>query len=202
MVGLLSAFDERLGSARKGSPAALGQVLDACRGYLLLIARDELDVSLRAKGSASDLVQETFIEAQRDFAQFHGAGEGELLAWLRQMLLNNLRDFTRRHQLALKRDVDRELSLNAARTHEGSGFSLISDATSPSERLMRNEQAENVQHALDRLPEDHRRVLLLRYHDGRSFEEIGGLMERSANAARKLWLRAIDNMERELGSAP
>jgi RNA polymerase sigma-70 factor (ECF subfamily) len=201
MVGLQSAFDERLGSARKGSAAALGQVLDACRGYLLLIARDELDVALRAKGSASDLVQETFIEAQRDFAQFHGAGEGELMAWLRQMLLNNLRDFTRRHQLALKRDVSRELSLNAARTHEGPAFSLISDATSPSERLMRNEQAENVQHALDRLPEDHRRVLLLRYHDGRSFEEIGALLKRSANAARKLWLRAIDNMERELGNA-
>jgi hypothetical protein len=35
-------------------------------------------------------------------------------------------------------------------------------------------------------------VLLLRYQEARSFEEIGTLMERSGNAARKLWLRALD----------
>src|SRR4051812_46159075 len=58
--------------ARAGSHEALGQLLDGCRGYLLRIARDELDPRLQAKGGASDLVQETFLEAQRDFAAFTG----------------------------------------------------------------------------------------------------------------------------------
>jgi RNA polymerase sigma-70 factor (ECF subfamily) len=201
MVEAKARFGEWLSVARDGSPEALGRVLDACRGYLLLIAREELDDELRAKGSASDLVQETFVEAQRDFAQFRGDGEGELLAWLRQMLLNNLRDFTRRHQLAGKRNLGREVALDARASGENSAYSLVSDSTSPSEKVMRVESGEIVQRALERLSDDHRRVLMLRYHEGRSFEEIGALMDRSGNAARKLWLRAIDSMQHELESA-
>ena len=61
---------QRLAAARAGSREALGQILQACRGYLLLLAERELAPDLRAKGGASDLVQETFLEAQKDFAHF------------------------------------------------------------------------------------------------------------------------------------
>src|SRR6516165_3274940 len=71
-----------LPAAQAGSKEALAQMLEACRGYLLLIATQELDPALRAKGGASDLVQETILEAFRDFGRFQG-GEEELLAWLR-----------------------------------------------------------------------------------------------------------------------
>ena len=67
-----------LADARAGSREALGRALDACRGYLLLVAQGELAPDLRAKGGASDLVQETLLEAYRDFALFHGGSEGEL----------------------------------------------------------------------------------------------------------------------------
>src|SRR5947209_3557782 len=70
-----------LAAARTGSADALGRLLEACRGYLLLIGQRELDPALRAKGGASDLVQQTFLEAQRDFARFRGATEADLLAW-------------------------------------------------------------------------------------------------------------------------
>src|SRR5437870_8093656 len=87
-----------LAEARAGSPEALGQMLEACRGYLLLVAQRELAPDLRAKGGASDLVQETFLEAQRDFPRFSGRSEAELLAWLRRLLLNNLANFTRHYR--------------------------------------------------------------------------------------------------------
>src|SRR5262245_10155176 len=45
----------RLDAARAGSVDALGQLLEACRAYLLLIAEHELHHSLQAKGGASDL---------------------------------------------------------------------------------------------------------------------------------------------------
>jgi RNA polymerase sigma-70 factor (ECF subfamily) len=69
-----------LPEARAGSPEALGRALEGCRLYLLALAERELDAGLRAKGGASDLVQETFLEAQRDFARFRGDSEAELLA--------------------------------------------------------------------------------------------------------------------------
>jgi RNA polymerase sigma-70 factor (ECF subfamily) len=191
-----------LAAARAGSPEALGQLLEACRTYLLLIARQELDADLRAKGSASDLVQETFLEAQRDFAQFRGQTEAELLAWLRQMLLHNLHDFRKRFVRGGKREVVREVSLEAVRGQGELGLLFSSDSASPRERLVQNERAERVRRALDRLPEDYRRVLQLRYTEGRSFEEIGAQMQRSANAARKLWMRALERMELELETPP
>jgi RNA polymerase sigma-70 factor (ECF subfamily) len=48
-----------LAEAPGGDMEALGQALEACRGYLLSIAQQELDPELWAKGGASDLVQET-----------------------------------------------------------------------------------------------------------------------------------------------
>jgi RNA polymerase sigma-70 factor (ECF subfamily) len=188
--------------ARAGSPEALGQLLQACRTYLLLIARQELDADLRAKGSASDLVQETFLEAQRDFDQFRGETEAELVAWLRQLLLHNLRDFTKRFARTGKRELVREVSLEEVRGNGELGLLFSSDSASPREKLVQQERAERVRRALDRLPADYRHVLLLRYTEERSFEEIGERMQRSANAARKLWLRALERMELELETPP
>ena len=101
-----------LPEARAGSPEALGRLLEACRRYLLLVAERELDPALRPKGGASDLVQETFLEAQRDFAGFRGRSQPELRAWLRQILRNNLANFHRRFRDADKRRLDREVSLD------------------------------------------------------------------------------------------
>src|SRR5438094_9736562 len=82
-----------LPAARAGSMEALGQALEEFRHYLLRIAEQELDPDLRAKGGASDLVQLTFLEAQRDFARFHGDTAAELRAWLRRLLVDTLANF-------------------------------------------------------------------------------------------------------------
>ena len=64
----LADFTPSLAAARAGSREALGRVLESCRGYLLLIAQQELDPALQARGGASDLVQQTFLEAQADLS--------------------------------------------------------------------------------------------------------------------------------------
>ena len=93
-----NADDPDIPAARAGSKEAIGGALEACRGYLLGIAERELDADLRAKGGASDLVQDTFLEAQRDFAGFRGETQADLLAWLRRLLLNNLANFARTYR--------------------------------------------------------------------------------------------------------
>ena len=98
--------------ARGGSRAALGRILELCRQYLLLVANRELEPELWAKGGASDLVQETFLEAQKDFGSFEGTTRAEVLAWLRRILLNNVSNFRRRYVGSEKRQIARELSLD------------------------------------------------------------------------------------------
>jgi RNA polymerase sigma-70 factor, ECF subfamily len=187
-----------LSAARSGSREALGQALDACRQYLLIVARRELDPELQAKGSASDLVQETFLEAQRDFNQFQGDSAEELKAWLRQLLLHNLANFARSYRGTAKRDVHREVAADAAGSSRRGAGALKADIPSPSGFAVKYEQAQCLLRALEELPEDYRQVVLLRYQDQRPFEEIGRLMNRSGNAVRILWSRAVRRLRQKM----
>ena len=61
-----------MAAARAGSREAMGRALEAAGDISLAVAEGELAPDLRVEGGASDLVQETFLEAQRDFARFRG----------------------------------------------------------------------------------------------------------------------------------
>lgn len=198
---MVNEVAQRLAAARAGSDTMLGQILEACRGYLLLVAQKELDPALRAKGGASDLVQETFLEAQRDFAQFHGTTDEELRAWLRQLLLHNIANFVRRYRSG-KRRADREVSLQPGRSSADQDGGIAADSVTPSVLAIAREQKEALDRALSRLSEDYRRVVLLRYPDQRPFEEIAQEMNRSPGAVRILWSRAVRRLRQELESAP
>jgi RNA polymerase sigma-70 factor (ECF subfamily) len=190
-----------LAAAQAGSPEALGKVLETFRAYLLLVADRELDPQLRAKGGSSDLVQETFLEAQRDFAQFQGPSVEELRAWLRRLLLNNVANFTRNFRQRAKRDLGREVPLEAGGSSHERGAGLPADIPSPSAQAMAHEQAEALARAMEQLPSDYRQVLALRHEEQLAFEEIGQRMQRTANAARMLWLRAVERLKKEIGTS-
>jgi RNA polymerase sigma-70 factor (ECF subfamily) len=191
-----------LAAARGGSLEALGNLLDACRGYLLGVAERRLSAELRSKGGASDLVQQTFLDAQCQFERFQGESERELLAWLRQILLHNLAHFQRRYQGTGKRDLGREAPLAEEASSTGGGANLAVPTPSPSEQLVAREEAEAVQRALQHLPEEYGQVLRLRHQEQLTFEAIGRRLGRSTSGARALWLRAVERLNEELGKSP
>ncbi len=186
-----------LAEARAGSLDALGRSLEAHRRYLLAIAERQLGPDLRAKGGASDLVQETFLEAMRDFGQFDGGSPEELRGWLRRVLVHNVGTFARRFRAASKRAVAREVAIGAGGTPDGNENGLVGSTHSPSHLAMEREEAAALRRALGRLPEEYRRVVFLRFEEGRSFEEIGRLIDRSPEAARKVWTRAMERLRKE-----
>jgi RNA polymerase sigma-70 factor, ECF subfamily len=190
----------RIHQARAGSPEALGQLLDGCRGYLMRIARDELDPRLQAKGGASDLVQETFLEAQRDFAAFTGDSEAELLAWLRHRLRYRVAKFVRSYRQTAKRAAGREVSLDLAGSSSVPGAVPvpIADQPSPSQCAVAGERDQLLEQAMEQLPAEYRRVLDLRYRERLSFEEIGRVLARTPKSARTLWAEAIERLKLEL----
>jgi RNA polymerase sigma-70 factor (ECF subfamily) len=190
-----------LSAARDGSRDALGQALESCRRYLLWVARHELHDDLQAKGGASDLVQETFLEAQLAFAHFQGNSEVELRTWLRRLLHHRAAKFSRRYRTTQKRRLARETPLTATDLPAGWEGALHAELPSPSMQLIALEQAQRLRQALERLTDDHRWVITLRYVEQCSFEEIGRRMQRTANAARLLWLRAIERVKHELRDA-
>ena len=75
--------EQLLADARGGRSESLGRVLELNRTFLALLARTHIDVHLQGRIDASDLVQETFLDACRDFDHFRGSSVGEWAAWLR-----------------------------------------------------------------------------------------------------------------------
>jgi RNA polymerase sigma-70 factor, ECF subfamily len=184
-----------LGEARAGSSAALGSLMEGCRKYLLFKANEALDSDLRPKAAASDLVQDSFVEVQQDFASFQGTSEEELFAWLGGILANRLANNIRRYRHTNKRSVDREMPLELAPELAMRG---LSDDATPSGAMIADEEARRVQAAMARLPEPLRTVLVLRTWERKSFVEIGVELNKSPDAARKLWARAVSRLEEEL----
>jgi RNA polymerase sigma-70 factor (ECF subfamily) len=187
-----------LEAARAGSRDALGQLLDNFRRYLLLVAHRELAPELQAKGGPSDLVQETFLNAQKNFGQFRGGTEAEFVAWLHGILKNRASDFYRLFQTD-KRQAGRELAVE--RDESLGELPLAAPGETPSRQVSAQEEAALLEQALQRLPDDYQTVLRLRSSEGRSFAEIGQRLNRSEDAARMLWLRAFKQLQKEMASA-
>jgi RNA polymerase sigma-70 factor (ECF subfamily) len=193
--------DRDIPLARAGSVEALGRALERFRAYLLTVANRQLDPALNAKGGASDIVQETFLEAQRDFSQFEGTNGTELRAWLLRMMENNLANFARAYKGTEKRQIAREVGLASDRPSGWSG-GIAGDTPTPSMEAMADERAAALARAIERLPADYRQVIMLRNHDDQSFSEIAATMQRSENAVRKLWFRAVEALQKELDTVP
>jgi RNA polymerase sigma-70 factor, ECF subfamily len=184
-------FARGLLSARGGSEATVWDLLAVCRGYLLQVAAGRLDPALRAKANPSDLVHETLLEAYRDFADFRGQSQAEWLAWLRRILVHNLANFERRYFGTAMRRARREVSLTVG----GVADAVPASGPSPSSVLIAGERERAVGRHLELLPEDYRLVILWHHRDGLPFDEIGRRLDRSVDAARRLWSRAIDRLQ-------
>ena len=193
-------LDTELAEARAGSLKALGRLLDASRPYLLKIAGRELRPILHTKGGASDLVQETHLEAHKGFADFSGGTRADFFSWLRKILLHNVADFRRRFCQSSIRDVNREVSIDhrAFNDDQDLNIQLAASASSPSSNMIRHEEEGLLHQALNGLPEHYRQVVIWRHKEKQSYQEIGLRLNRSEEAARKLWVRAIEMLAERL----
>lgn len=159
------------------------EVLESSRLFLLAIANAELPAALRAKGGASDLVQEALTAAHQSLHQFRGSTTAELWAWLRAILLREMAMFRRRYLDTDARDVNREIPIHTARPEDG--------AATPVAELIRREKTSRLAEAINRLPGDMRTVVVLRSELGLSFAAIGERLDRNEEAARKIFERAM-----------
>ncbi|MBI3865391.1 MAG: sigma-70 family RNA polymerase sigma factor [Planctomycetia bacterium] len=198
------SFARVLDALRQRDAAAQGEVLLRYESWLGLLARLQIDTRFQGKFSASDIVQQTLLEACRDLPEFRGRTEPELLAWLRQILAHVLGHEIRRYRGTQQRDLDREISLDEALAQSSQQLAeVIADSgPSPSSRASDREQELLLADVLARLPPDHREVIILRNLEGLSHEEVARRMGRSAGAVRMQWLRALASLRAALDGDP
>lgn len=189
-----------LTQVRQGQAESLGPLLQLYRNYLALLARTQIDAHLQGRVDPSDVVQETYLEAYRGFDKFRGQTEHELMAWLRQILVNNLASLVEKNMVAHKRDVRREVSLSR-RIHDLESSSmafdraLVANWSNAEEQAGRREMCAILADQLAQLPDDYRQVIELRNLQSLPFEEVARRMNRKAGAVRMLWLRALERLK-------
>lgn len=173
--------------------------LEKYRNYLKLLADLQLSPRLRVKEGASDIVQQTMLDAHRDLGDFRGKSEEELKAWLRMILTNVVLTLARRYG-TLKRATGREVSpqdqleKSSALLHHH----LVADQTSPSMKLMKQERFEQLAEALLLLLDDERSAVILKHYHNWSVAEIAQHLSRTLDAVAGLLRRGLKKLREHL----
>jgi len=173
--------------------------LERYRNYLHLLARLQLDPRLKSKLDASDVVQQTLLEAHQAAGQFRGQSEGERRGWLRQILARNLtnavRDFCR-----AKRDLAREYSMPLSVEESSARLEswLAAEQSTPSQQADRLEQSLRLADALAALPEAQREAVVLRHWQGWSLADVSRHLGRSPAAVAGLLHRGLKELRARL----
>src|SRR5262245_57613918 len=165
--------EQLIAEARTEGDAVLGQLLELYRNYLRLLARIEIGRQLQGKLDASDVVQETFLEAHKHFAQFQGESEPQFVQWLRQILSAKMSNLVRHYVGTQGRDIRREkgFAIDLDKSSKRLEQALSASISSPSQQAAKREQAVLVADAVERLPEEYRDVILMRHWESMTFAD-------------------------------
>ena len=142
-------------------------------------------------------MQKTIVKAEIEIVGFQGTRKYELEAWLRTILSNVLKEEIRHHR-AKKRDKNREVA-QARDSKNELVKELAKDQSTPSKQLIEQESQAKLHAALDRLSEDYQQAIRLRSYERLSWKEIGERLGRSPDSARKLWARALIQLQHLMG---
>ena len=193
-------LEHAIAQARAGDTSLLWQRVDRLRPYLRAVAGNILRNRLAGKVEVADVVQQGLLAAVERFDQFHGTTSAELQAWVVSIVRNEARNLLRYwHQE--RRHVTREQGQHGTSEDAPRIAPDVSLPPTPSQRVASREEASLLMEALDRLPSEHREVLVLRQFDGLSHAAIAARMGRSEDAVRQMWVRALRGLRESMGAS-
>jgi RNA polymerase sigma-70 factor (ECF subfamily) len=179
------ATTQLLERARLGDRAALEDLFARHIPLLRRWATGRLPRWARDIADTQDLVQETVLQVFKRVDAFEPRGEGALQAYLRQAVMNRIRnELRRRSRHPVAEILDSQ---------------VVSDRTSPLDAAIREERRDRYETALSQLTEQERNLIVARVEIGLSYEEIADLTGKpSKNAARMATARALMRLAEEL----
>lgn len=186
-------FADQLTHAKNSNLSDRQDLLERYRNYLLLLAHIQSDGNLRSKMGDSDLVQETLIQAHRDFDQFRGISEPELTCWLRAIMTTKRAYLARKYYGTAARDprLEEQMHREIDESFHRFDMAFVDQGASPSQQFAQRERAVLLADALAQLPAHYREVVILHHVQGLNLPQIARTMGRSVDSVKKLWARAI-----------
>ncbi|MBL9086392.1 MAG: sigma-70 family RNA polymerase sigma factor [Planctomycetia bacterium] len=168
-------------AALVGGPDALAPLIERLRPRLVLWCAARMSQALRAHTEPEDAAQDVLMAVLKDFHTYSGPPDRQFFGWFFTVAANKMRDLVD-YWAAKKRQPGERAAMSQ---------------TSPSQAAARRELAQIVRDAVGRLPEDYRTVVSLLKFEGRDIAEVAQIMDRTPNAVRILYCRALKEL-REL----
>ena len=184
---------------RSGERAAFNELFDRHRKDLRRAVKLRLDRQLRARVDASDIVQESQLEAYRRLDDYLERAPMPFKIWLRKTAQEQIHTHRRAHVQTARRSVLREAAL-PDRSSMLIAAPLLHAGPSPSQHVMKREYARLVTEAVNDLAELDREILLMRNVEGLTHEAIAQVLDVSHDAVRKRYGRALVKLQRHLAA--
>jgi RNA polymerase sigma-70 factor (subfamily 1) len=180
---------------RRGDPAAWQSLAATFRHRLRDAAAAALPRAITCRADASDLVQQTFAEANECFAAFRGKTLQELFEWLSTILDHNIKDAIRQHLTAQRRSVRSESRLDDSSQANANWNRLcVADQTPPSMVADRAESQQRLRAAIDRLPLRQRTAVRMRHLEWRPLADIATALNCTPQAAAAVIARGLRHL--------
>ncbi len=195
----MNETEEIFERARSGDKIAFEELFSRHRGKLRNMIAVRMDRRIAARVDASDLLQETYMEAFKRMPQYMGQKERmTFYAWLYWIAHEKVLGANRRHVGTQKRTVRNEVPLMPVDSSAKFVSGLIGRVPTPSQELAKAELAEQLHAALGRLDPDEGNLIFWRHFEQLSTREVAELLDITEAAASKRYLRAVERLIRIL----
>jgi RNA polymerase sigma factor (sigma-70 family) len=162
--------------------------VEACEQFLLSYVKTRLPSELRRHVGVSDIVQSVLLVASRQYSGFRGTTDAEFRAWICRIAQNKIIDGIRRYRARKA----------FSRSHAQAYGWEVADSDTPSACLSLQEEARQLIVAIGQLPDDVRRIVGLRYAEGRTFEQIAQELHLPVTTCRRRWLEGCEQLRLQL----
>ena len=189
-----------LKQALDGDREAQDRLFARHRAWLRQVIAMQINPGLRGRIDASDIVQETQIEANRKLPRFGERQAITFRAWLRGIARNRLNRARRQHFATARRDARHEVPL-PDRSSIQLVDQLLADTTTPSRCVGRREMARLVRQAVAQLPDAEREIVLMRVFEGLSNLETAHVLGIDPATGSRRYARALLRLHDKLRQA-
>ena len=186
--------------AASGDRAAAEELLGRCRKRLRQMVAARMHPRLAGRCDPSDIVQDVLADALRRLPEYVTQRSLPFFVWLRQIGLDRLADYCRRHLYAQSRSVFREEdvalsddSVAALASH------LVGSSSGPYQRMMQEEAIQHLRTCLEKLRPADRELLLMRFAEQLQIPEIAAALAISEAAAKSRTRRALESLQALFG---
>lgn len=185
-----------------GDTSQWGELFEESRNRLQRIVAASIDSRVQGRIDASDVLQETLIEASRRIEEYTAAPTVSFFVWLRFLAKQQLAMAHRRHLNVKARDARRDLPLHAFGEGSGSAVALAAQLaarlTTASAALSRKELQREIQSALALLDDKSREILMLRHFEQLTNIETAQVLSISVTSACNRYVRALERLKQIL----